>query len=71
MNNVVQFQRMHPLHREFAPGVIEHHKAPLPLLDRILLKVMFAAVIVAVVFLFVAAFRSVDWSALALLPWKS
>ena len=42
-NNVVQFQHRNDLHRHFAPGVIEGHKAPMTTLEKVLVVLIYAA----------------------------
>ena len=42
-DNVVQFQAKNDLHRLFAPGVIESHRAPMTTAERVLLVLIYAA----------------------------
>ncbi len=42
-DNVVQFQAKNDLHRMFAPGVIEGHKAPMTTLEKVLVVLIYAA----------------------------
>lgn len=70
MNNVVQFQRMHPLHREFAPNTIDgpYFRDPAPLAARILKGLaLLAAFLIAAMFAGwgYQELSMVDWSAVA------
>ncbi len=76
MNNVVQFQRMHPLHREFAPDTIQgpYSRNSTPVLVRLLKGVaLFAAFVIASMFAGwgYQELSMVDWSALASVPFKN
>lgn len=42
-NNVAQFQSKNDLHRLFAPGVIESHRAPMTTLEKVLLVLIYLA----------------------------
>lgn len=42
-DNVVQFQAKNDLHRMFAPGVIESHRAPMTTLEKLMLVLIYAA----------------------------
>lgn len=42
-DNVVQFQAKNDLHRMFAPGVIEGHRAPMTTLEKLMLVLIYAA----------------------------
>jgi hypothetical protein len=42
-DNAEQFQHRNDLHRHFAPGVIEGHKAPMTTLEKIALVLIYAA----------------------------
>lgn len=64
--NVVQFQTKNDLHRLFAPGVIEHHRAPMTTAEKVLLVLIYAASIFIVFSLIGWGFEVLsgyDWSA--------
>ena len=42
-DNVVQFQSRSDLHRYFAPGVIEGHRAPMTTVEKVMLVLIYAA----------------------------
>lgn len=63
-DNVVQFQHRNDLHRHFAPGVIEGHKAPMNTLEKIALVLIYVAS-VFIVFSLIGwgyeEFKYIDW----------
>lgn len=63
-DNVVQFQHRNELHRHFAPGVIEGHKAPMTTLEKVLVVLIYAAS-VFIVFSLIGwgyeEFKHIDW----------
>lgn len=67
-NNVVQFQAKNDLHRMFAPGVIEGHRAPMTTLEKIALVLIYAASVFIVFALIGWGYEEIsrmDWSAVA------
>ena len=63
-NNVVQFQAKNDLHRMFAPGVIEGHRAPMTTLEKIALVLIYAASVFIVFALIGWGFeelKRIDW----------
>lgn len=67
-NNVVQFQAKNDLHRMFAPGVIEGHRAPMTTLEKIALVLIYAASVFIVFAMIGWGFEvltGIDWSTVA------
>lgn len=64
--NVVQFQAKNDLHRLFAPGVIESHRAPMTTAERVLLVLIYAAALCIVCMVLGWGYqelKTIDWSA--------
>ena len=65
-DNVVQFQHRNDLHRHFAPGVIEGHKAPMTTLEKVLVVLIYAAsvfIVFAIAGWGFEVLSGYDWSA--------
>lgn len=65
-DNVVQFQAKNDLHRLFAPGVIESHRAPMTTAERVLLVLIYAASLCIVCMVLGWGYQElkhIDWSA--------
>jgi len=63
-DNVVQFQSRSDLHRYFAPGVIEGHRAPMTTIEKVMLVLIYAASVFIVFALIVWGFeelKRIDW----------
>ena len=66
-DNVVQFQHRNDLHRHFAPGVIEGHKAPMTTLEKVLVVLIYAASVFIVFSLIGWGYeelKRIDWHAI-------
>lgn len=66
--NVVQFQAKNDLHRMFAPGVIESHRAPMTTLEKIALVLIYAASVFIVFAMIGWGFeelKRIDWTQVA------
>lgn len=67
-NNVVQFQSRSDLHRYFAPGVIEGHRAPMTTVEKVMLVLIYAASVFIVFAMIGWGFEvltGMDWSTVA------
>ena len=65
-DNVVQFQAKNDLHRLFAPGVIESHKAPMTTVEKVLLVLIYAAsafIVAALIVWGIDELKRIDWHA--------
>lgn len=65
-DNVVQFQAKNDLHRLFAPGVIESHKAPMTTVEKVLLVLIYLASLTIVCMVIGWGFeelKRIDWHA--------
>lgn len=67
-DNVVHFQSKNDLHRLFAPGVIESHRAPMTTLEKVLLVLIYLASLTIVCMVIGWGYEEIsrmDWQAVA------